>query len=119
VNLLADESVDRHIVELLRQNGHFVIYIAEIEPSISDILVFDKANETNSILLTADKDFGEIVFRDDRLVSDGVILIRLAGLSAVKKGEIVLEAIAGNDANLANRFTVISPGRTRFTTRKN
>lgn len=36
MNLLADESVDRQIVERLRQNGHEVFYIAEVEPSISD-----------------------------------------------------------------------------------
>lgn len=38
MNLLADESVDRQIVERLRQDGHQVLYIAEVEPSISDII---------------------------------------------------------------------------------
>jgi predicted nuclease of predicted toxin-antitoxin system len=118
VNLLADESIDRQIVELLRQNGHSVIYIAEIEPSVSDEVVFDRANESNSLLLTADKDFGEIVFRDSRLISDGVILIRLAGLSSTAKASVVIEALSEHSEDLIGRFTVVSPGKIRFRTQK-
>lgn len=92
MNLLADESVDRQIVERLRIDGYEVLYIAEVEPSVSDMDVFERANEKTALLVTADKDFGEIVFRDKKLGSDGVVLLRLAGLSAEKKAEIVSEA---------------------------
>ena len=114
MNFVADESIDRRIVEQLRLSGHEVIYIAEVEPSITDVEVFDRANENNSLLITADKDFGDIVFRDRRLLSNGVILIRLAGLSAERKTGIVLEAISDHSEALENHFTVISPGRIRF-----
>jgi predicted nuclease of predicted toxin-antitoxin system len=63
MNLLADEGVDRQIVERLRQEGYSVLYIAEMDPGISDDLVLDKANQVEALLLTADKDFGELVFR--------------------------------------------------------
>ena len=36
MNLLADESVDRQIVDRLRRAGHKVRYIAEMEPGIAD-----------------------------------------------------------------------------------
>ncbi len=58
MNLLVDESVDKQIVELLRQEGHDVLYVAEIDPSISDDIVLSKANERSALLVTADKDFG-------------------------------------------------------------
>lgn len=77
MNLLADESVDRQMVDRLRSDGHEVSYIAEIDPSISDDKVFDLANENNALLITADKDFGEIVFRDNRLSSGGVVCFDL------------------------------------------
>ncbi len=67
--LLADESVDRQIVERLRTDGHAVRYIAEIEPGISDDIVLDMAYQETDVLLTADKDFGELVFRQGRLTS--------------------------------------------------
>ena len=55
MNFLADESVDKQVVEVLRHNNHLVTYIAEIDPSISDNAVFDRANEADAILLTADR----------------------------------------------------------------
>ena len=62
MNLLADENVDRQIVEQLRLDGHDVLYIAEFEPSISDNIVFDRANERSALLLTEDKDFHEVEY---------------------------------------------------------
>ena len=89
MNLLADESVDRQIVERLRQDGHEVLYIAEMEPCIPDEVGLERANEISALLVTADKDFGELVFRDERLTTGGVSEIRLAGLSAERKAKIV------------------------------
>lgn len=44
MNLFADESVDKQIVERSRQEGHDVLYVAEIEPSLSDDMVLSRAN---------------------------------------------------------------------------
>lgn len=107
MNLLADESVDGPIVERLRQDGHRVGYVAEMNPGISDDTVLDLANRDASLLLTADKDFGELVFRQRRLMS-GVILIRLAGVSPKEKAEIVASVIAGRSTELPQAFTVIT-----------
>ena len=79
MRLVADEGVDRQIVERLRQDGHTVQYIAEMDPGISDDRVLTIANQENAPLLTTDKDFGELIYRQKRITS-GVILIRLAGL---------------------------------------
>lgn len=114
MNLLADESVDRQIVERLRQDGHEVLYIAEMEPSIEDDVVLERANERSALLVTADKDFGELVFRDQRLTTGGVILLRLAGLSAERKTGIVSDAFREYSAEFPNHFSVISPGRIRI-----
>jgi len=63
VNLVANEGVDRPVVERLRQDGHDVVYVAELSPSITDEEVLQQANARSAVLLTADKDFGELVFR--------------------------------------------------------
>lgn len=114
MNLFADENVDRQIVEQLRFDGHEVLYVAELEPSIPDNIVFDRANERSALLLTEDKDFGEIVFRDGRLSSGGVVLLRLAGLSAEIKTRIVSDAFREHDLRFLDHFTVISPGKIRM-----
>ena len=113
MNFLADEGVDRQIVERLRQSGHEVLYVAEIEPSISDEEVLHWANEKNALLITADKDFGEMVFHQRLLTVGGVVLLRLSGLSPERKAEIVSKAIEKRSRELPSAFSVISPGRIR------
>ena len=44
MNLLADESVDKPIVVRLSQDGHTVLYITEMSPSITDDVVLQQAN---------------------------------------------------------------------------
>jgi uncharacterized protein (DUF433 family) len=55
-----------------------MLAVVELEPSIPDDVVLARSNEAEAIRLTADKDFGELVFRQRR-VTTGVVLIRLAG----------------------------------------
>ena len=113
MKFLADESVDQQIVDRLRQDGHSVWYVAEMEPGISDDEVLDLANKETAILLTADKDFGELIFRQGR-VSAGVILLRLAGLSQESKKEAVASVIRDHADELQQAFVVITPGVVRI-----
>lgn len=113
MNFLADESVDRQIVDRLRQNGHFVLYVVEMEPGISDDAVLNLANKESAVLLTSDKDFGEMVFRQGRS-NQGVILVRVAGLSPKRKADIVGLAIKEHVSELTKAFTVITPRSIRI-----
>jgi predicted nuclease of predicted toxin-antitoxin system len=113
MNFLADESVDRPVVDRLREDGHDVLSVAEMEPSLADETVLAMANQRDALLLTADKDFGELVFRQRR-VSMGIVLIRLAGLSPATKVMAVSTAICEHASELRHAFTVISPGMVRI-----
>ncbi|MGH7493147.1 MAG: DUF5615 family PIN-like protein [bacterium] len=118
MNILADEGVDKPIVEQLRQDGHDVLYVAEMEPSISDDLVLQRANEHHALLVTLDKDYGELVYRRG-LVHLGVILIRLEGLSPEAKARIVSKALVERAVEMHNAFSVISPGMVRIRSKQN
>lgn len=113
MNFLADESVDRQIVERLRVDGHSVQSVVEMEPGISDDLVLERANQQPALLLTADKDFGEMVYRQQRLML-GVVLVRLSGLSPLRKAEVVSATVSEHGRELSKAFTVIEPGRVRI-----
>ena len=113
MNLLADESVDGQIVERLRKDGHTVKYIAEMAPGIDDEAVLDLANGEGAILLTADKDFGDLSFRQRRS-AQGVLLVRLAGLSQAKKAQIVTVAVSQHAAELSGAFTVVTANAIRI-----
>jgi predicted nuclease of predicted toxin-antitoxin system len=113
VNLIANEGVDRPVVERLRLDGHDVVYVAELSPSVTDEEVLQEANARGAVLLTADKDFGDLVFRQG-LVHSGVILLRLAGLANATKAEIVAEVCRDRSAHLVGAFSVVSPGQIRI-----
>ncbi len=113
MNILADESVDQPIVNRLREDGHTVLYVAEMDPGISDEVVLHEANSREFLLLSADKDFGELVFRQHRL-APGVILIRLAGLSTKRKAQIVSDSIRKHSKEISQAFSVMTPNAIRI-----
>ena len=113
MNIVADEGVDRPIVERLRQDGHAVFYVAELAPSISDDTVLQLANTHAAVLLTIDKDFGELVFRLNR-VAGGVVLVRLEGLTSDTKARIVANAFRDHETEMLSAFSVIAPGIVRI-----
>ena len=113
MKLLADENVDRPIVTRLRADGHVVIYVLELAPSIPDPEVASLAARESALLLTSDKDFGELMFRQRR-AAQGVVLIRLSGLSADLKAALVASALRGHAAELPGNFAVITPGGVRI-----
>jgi predicted nuclease of predicted toxin-antitoxin system len=112
--LLADEGIDREVVVYLRSKGHEVFYIAEMAPSITDDEVLDIARTRNTVLVTSDKDFGELVFRKKQLHS-GVLLLRLSGISNTQKAVLIEAVIREYGGQLHQAFSVVSPGlfRTR------
>ena len=113
MNILADESVDRQIVEKLRHDGHDVLYVAEMEPGVSDDVVLDRANRQGVSLSLSDKDFGELVYRLGRIHA-GVILLRLAGLSPEAKAAIACAVLKNRGTEVQDAFAVVSPGTVRI-----
>lgn len=113
MNFVTDECVDQPVSARLRDDGHAVISVAEMAPGIGDVDVLTIARERAAILITADKDFGELVFRDGR-ASFGVLLLRLAGLAPTAKAEVVSAVVKTHSAKLPEAFTVVSPGMVRI-----
>ena len=63
---LADECVAAPLVAFLRKGGHDVLYVAKSAAGISDFDVIALALREDRLLLTEDKDFGDLVFRRGR-----------------------------------------------------
>ena len=113
MNLVADENIDIEIVRGLRDAGYDILSIAEDFFGISDEDVLEIANKHNAILLTGDKDFGELVFRKGK-VTKGVILIRVLGVPQEEKTRIVLEVFKQHAKDFIESFTVISKKKIRI-----
>jgi predicted nuclease of predicted toxin-antitoxin system len=113
VRLLVDEGVDMAIVSRLRADAHDVTYVAELAPGATDSAVLELAASDERLLFTADKDFGELVFRQRRAVR-GVLPVRLPGVASSTKSEAVASALAEHGDEMANAFSVVSPGLVRI-----
>jgi predicted nuclease of predicted toxin-antitoxin system len=113
LKLLADDNVPAPIVERLRDAGHDVWLVDERAREGPDDSILTLANRSRTILITSDKDFGELVFRR-RLVHLGVILLRLAGLKMAKRASVTAHVVDEHGAELEGAFTVITPGAVRI-----
>jgi predicted nuclease of predicted toxin-antitoxin system len=112
MKFLADENVARRIVEWLRARGDEVLYAAEECAGEVDAEWLRRAEAEGRLLLSSDKDFGELIFRDG-LNSHGVILIRLEKLSMDARLERLAQVWSVVQANPAGCFIVITPRRVR------
>ena len=109
---LADENVLEAIVDWLRSRGEDVTLSRDLETDGSDSAALSAAAEQGRIILTDDKDFGELVFRR-RLVSAGVLLLRQHGTSPTARLERLDNVWPAIEANLPGSFVVVSPADVR------
>ena len=112
MRILADENIARTIVAWLRSQGHDVLYASESRAQTSDADLLAEAEAGGHVVLTEDKDFGELVFRDRRN-SHGVILLRLEDLPASGRLARVQAIWALVEANLPGNFLVVAEAKVR------
>lgn len=113
MRFLADEGVDRSIVDALRGDGHDVRWMAEELVGTKDDIILEAALRDARILITEDKDFGELVYRQ-RLHHRGVVLVRIDGISNAEKARIASRAIGEHETELPGGFTVIQHATIRI-----
>ena len=113
MTFFADEGLDAPMVELLRSGGYMVIYAAEEMKGASDSEILERANEEKAILITKDKDFGELIIRH-KMYSLGVVLIRVEKLNLLSNCLLVLRLINKYDKELKYSFTVVEEEKIRI-----
>lgn len=92
MKFITDENLGIKIPKFLKSLGYDVISVIDIAFSKPDTDILDLANEEGRILLTTDKDFGELVFKEG-LIHSGVILLRLKDESVDNKKRVLLREL--------------------------
>lgn len=113
MRFLADENFPLDAVEALRENGHDVAWIRADSPGIADPLILERAQIENRVVLTFDKDFGELAFRLKLLATAGIILFRIKAPSSLVIAEKVTRAIAIRD-DWYGHFSVVEDDKVRM-----
>ena len=116
MDFLADESCAGPVIRALREAGHDLIAIAEVAKGATDEQVLELAVKQKRVLITEDRDFGELVYARGRS-SAGVILVRFHSRARGAKAATVVESVARLGSRLRDAFTVVEPGRVRISSR--
>jgi predicted nuclease of predicted toxin-antitoxin system len=116
MNFVADESRAMPVILALREAGHDVVAIAEVAKGATDDQVLGQALDAKRVLITEDRDFGELVYARGRS-SAGVILVRFHSRARRAKVASVVEAVSKLGSRLEDAFTVVEPGRVRISNR--
>ena len=114
MRFLADERCDFAVVRALRSEGHEVVAVAEVAGGAADDVDLAIAASGDAVLLTEDKDFGQLVHAA-RQQSGGVIVVRFpAGARAILAATLVT-LVHDYGERLVGRFVVVQPGRAHLT----
>lgn len=113
MKIIADESVNFFIVTALRNEGAEIISIAEDYTSMKDIAIASLSLKPPAIIITEDKDFGELVFKDKIHVT-AVVLLRYDQIELPVICKRIISLMSGNLMDLENTFTVITFNKTRI-----
>jgi predicted nuclease of predicted toxin-antitoxin system len=104
VKFLIDECTGKRLAIMLKNAGYDVVFVGDWKHSASDDEVLRKANEEGRILITDDKDFGELVFRL-RKPSSGIILIRTSTTNPATRFDLLEILLKSTDAD--SKFIVL------------
>jgi predicted nuclease of predicted toxin-antitoxin system len=114
MRILANENIPRAAVVALREHEFDVSWIRELAPGSSDSQVLERAAAEARIILTFDKDFGELAFRSAAAGIVGVILCRFAPSSS-EAAAARLSGTIPSRGDWEGHFAVIEEDRIRLT----
>jgi predicted nuclease of predicted toxin-antitoxin system len=113
MRFLADESCDFAVVRALRASGHDVKAVVELALGAPDDAVLELAVQDRCVLLTEDKDFGQLVFAAGAS-NTGVIFIRYPASARTTLPQVILDLVEREQARLTGSFIVVQPSRIRI-----
>ena len=114
MRFLADESCDFAVVRAQRGAGYDVLAVAELFPRAEDVQVIQRAIHEDRILITEDKDFGQLFFAHRGKKPRGVVLLRYPSQARGKLSEDIVRLVRRHGRKLRGCFVVIEPGRVRI-----
>lgn len=111
LKFLADENIPLEVVSSLKKEGINIRSVIEIGYGLKDETILKLANKENMVIITFDKDFGEIVFKD-RKKSKGIILLQFYPQTIGYIVSVLMNVLT-LDINFSKSFLVVETGRVR------
>lgn len=113
LKFLIDECTGTAVANFLKNKGFEVFSVFEQWRGASDDEIIHKCFVEKFVLITSDKDFGEMVFRDSK-VHDGVILLRCEPNIFSKRIDVLDKLLINHIDKIRNNFIVVSNEKVRI-----
>ena len=111
--IIADLGIAKSMIAFLESKGIEVIRIVDINPSMSDTDILALAFQNNAVLLTVDKDFGDLIFYSQKEHS-GVLLLRIEDASSEEFLKIIKFIFEKHWDQIPNNFCGFKKGKFRI-----
>lgn len=113
MNVLVDVSAGQTVADLIRSLGHDTAFVRDRDPSMPDVDILAWAVAEDRLVVTMDKDFGELVYRSGQPHA-GVLLLRLEAARLAERIRVVTDIFTNHGADLPGHFSVYQGGRLRI-----
>lgn len=113
MRILANENIPGPVVRALRDRGHDVVWVKEEMVGATDHDVLARAEREERLVVTFDKDFGELAVRSDLPASSGIVLLRLKGNDPKTDNARAISALTSRD-DWSGHFAVVTDDRVRL-----
>ncbi len=112
MKFLADENLEYSIISFLRERDIDVIAVRDILKGAPDAEIIYYAFQNNLIIITSDKDFGELTFRL-RKPNHGIVLMRIAEDNPESKADLLWKSLQKLGDKVMNKFVVVEKNSIR------
>lgn len=112
MKFIADENLGFRVPKYLKNTGFNIVWIQKISPGKKDVEILQLATMERRILITLDKDFGELVFKE-KLTTHGVIFLRLKDESIENKKKVLFNLL-NSKKDFYGKFTTVTENKVRI-----
>ncbi len=113
IQFLANVNVEKPLIDFLNEKGFDIKWVTNIDKRMPDNRVCEIANSEQRIIITNDKDFGEIVFYQKK-IAYGIILMRVKGPNSAEKIILLDKLLENYMDKITNHFVVLTGTKFRF-----
>lgn len=113
MRFLVDVGVGKKVENWLKENDYDVKSVRDLDVRTKDVDILKLAAAEGRMVITMDKDFGELVYNSGMLHS-GVLILRLEDAKGADKVDVVKKILADFPEKIANNFCVFQAGRLRI-----
>lgn len=113
MRILANENLPAEAVEALRSAGHDVVWVRTEAPGSKDISILERGESEKRLILTFDKDFGELAYRLRMPASGGIILFRISTSSSTSVAQKI-KAVPESRTDWMGHLSVVEDTQIRM-----